>query len=1328
VVKITIEKQKEIMDCDRIEIPTPYKGLIPYSQTDKLFFFGREQEQQIVIQNLRSSRLTVLYGPSGVGKSSLIRAGVAYHLRQAALENRETTGKPGWGAIVFPPLKGELQDSLSWKDPLTGITKQLEAEITSLFDTESPSEIKQQFKQAIKDIAKNQEHPSFTDILKAWIEIVRQEDESGRLFIILDQFEEYFDFLNDSTKDTFIDEFSQAVNNSTLNLHFLIAIREDALAKLDHFKGHIFRNLLDNRLAIKHLNRQSAQDAIEKPIAEYNRQQIILENLYNSKLTILYGDSSAGKSTILRDGIAYYLYQVAEQNVQKSAKPQLAITLFNSWHQGKPLDNLLLQIKKSIKDIGNIEVPDSDLSLSLSFSETLHSWITLIDTDGMGKIFIILDQFEEYLSHHASVDEIDSFLGELFRALNHPTLDVHCLICIHEHKIDNFKNIINKNKFNSCCQQYLHLYANHVKKEPIIDNLIQPTNNQHNEDKFVSIEPDLVTAVLDDIALSESPSEVRIETPYLQLVMLRLWKQAIQDESPYHRLEKQSYVNLGKAEQIVQDHLDQKLEDLKTDFTIDTSYRLFYFLVTPSGDKLALKAKDLCDYVNAELNQPDKLEIQRVDQWLSLLSQGEARIIRPLAADYYEIFLDVLAKAIWKRLQRQRKIKEIEQMAKDALLQFESSELEALLTAMRAGQEFQNNIQNGLLPQDCHAPQLKTILQYVLDNIQEQNQFPAHVECIHSVSFSPDGKYLATGSEDSTARLWDLRGNLQQEFTGHQGWVWSVDFSPDGRYLATASSDGTARLWDLQGNLQQEFTGHQGWVLSVSFSPDGKYLATSSEDSTARLWDLQGNFQQEFTGHQGWVWSVSFSPDGKYLATASSDGHVCLWNLQNNSWNKFLVNGGTVYSVRFSPQDGKYFATASSDGTARLWDLQGNLQQQFIGHQCWVYSVSFSADGQHIATSSADGTSRLWDLQGNQLAEFKDHKGFVWSVNFSPDGQYLATSSADGIVRLWNSRNQHLARFKGHKGLVWSVNFSPDGQMLATSSSDKTARLWDLQGNAIGNPFQDHHYPILSVSYSPDGQKLATGSEDRTALLWNLQGKLLQEFIGHKDWIWSIDFSPDGQFLATGSADSTARLWDLHGQLVQEFKHTHPVWSVSFSPDGQMLATGSADGTARLWNLQGNLLQEYKGHKNWVWSAHFSPDGQFLATGSADGIARLWDLQGQLVQEYKGHKNWVWSAHFSPDGQFLATGSADGTARLWDLQGQLVQEFKDHEGAVYSVSFSPDGQMLATTSVNGTVRLWSIENFERLLARGCNWLKDYFANYSHNRKDLKVCENTDSYS
>ncbi|MBH8561934.1 AAA family ATPase [Nostoc sp. CENA67] len=1343
------------MYCDGIEIPTPYRGLVPYSQTDSLFFFGREKEQQIIIQNLRASRLTVLYGDSGVGKTSLLRAGVAYHLRQSAQEDLEKTGKPGSAVIVFPALKGEIKDRLSWEDPITGIEEQLELEITNLFKTKPPSEIKEQFEQAIASILKNKslppsEKPSLTDILKAWMEIVRQEDDKGRLFIILDQFEDYFDLLSEGLRDTFAGEFSQAVNDSKLNVHFLISIRENALAKLDYFKGRIFRNLLDNRLAIKYLNWQSAQYAIEKAIDEYNRQQIILNNLSTSRLTVLYGDSNAGKTSVLQDGIAYYIRQAAKQNIEKFGKPKFAVTVFNSWHKEQPLVNLLMQIAADIQHLGNIQVPQLDLP----FTETLKEWIKLIEHEGNGKLFIILDQFEEYFSNHYQEAATSTFTDELFRAINHPDLKGNFLICIHECSLDQLN--IFQEKIAKCCQYYLHLSLESVNIRTLEgESTVIPSF----DDQLVSIEkPDLVTAVLNDIkskqAQSEVLSEERIESPYLQMIMLRLWNQEMTSDPSSRQLQKKTYTDLGGAKQIVRDHLDKKLEESDLDLNIEesTSYRLFYYLVTPSGDKLALKAEDLLHYVNEESNLTEKLSFEIVHQWLTKLSQGEFRILRPLAAHRYEIFLDVLAEAILERLQCQRKIKEIEQIAKDALLQFESSQLDALLTAMQTGQKFQEDFDKGLL-KDYYAPQLKTILQNILDNIREENQFKAHEKPIYSVCFSPDGKCFATGCADGTACLWDLQGNRIGEpfHHGDGNWVWSVCFSPDGQQLATGSTDGTVRRWDLQGNpIGKPFQvcpasqSHDNWVLSVRFSPDGQQLATGCANGTVRLWDLQGNpIREPFLDHQGWVWSVCFSPDGHQLAAGCADGKVRRWDWKSNKQmeNLPVEHGveGTVYDISFSP-DEKYFAAASSNGKAYIWDLESNSDKpiECQGHQCWVYSVSFSHDSKYLATGSADGTVRLWDLKGNQIAKFKDHKGWVWSVSFSHDG-HLVTSSTDGTVRLWRLTDNQQAKFLGHKGWVYSVSFSPDSQHLATGCADGTVRLWDLQGNAIREPFSVNH-PVLSVAFSPDGKKLATGSEDKTARLCDLQDTQIDEFSDHNDWVWSISFSPDGKYLATGCADSFVRLWDVHSRDIlttlncnKNDKTINSVWSVSFSPDGQQLATGSADGFVRLWDLQGNLRRTFpgrpdlSGHTHSVWSVSFSPDGEQLVSGSADGTVCLWnlkeqDLEKQLLQKFQGHNDWVWSVSFSPDGKYFGTGSADGTARLWDLKRQLVQEFKDHKGAVYSVSFSSDGKQLATASINGTVKLWSIEyDLKPILAKGCNWLKDYFVKHPEKKDILTIC-------
>lgn len=448
--------------------------------------------------------------------------------------------------------------------------------------------------------------------------------------------------------------------------------------------------------------------------------------------------------------------------------------------------------------------------------------------------------------------------------------------------------------------------------------------------------------------------------------------------------------------------------------------------------------------------------------------------------------------------------------------------------------------------------------------------FKGHTSWILSVIFSPDGSSILTGSDDKTARLWDLRGNQVQLFTGHEESVNSVSFSSDGKSILTGSDDNTARLWDMKGNVLKIFRGHENYVTWASFSPDGMSILTASADKTARLWDFQGNQIQVFKGHGDWIRSATFSPDNNLILTGSDDNTARLWDISGIEPTIFKGHGSFINSTAIS-SDGNWILTGSSDRTARLWDLKGNLVQVFIGHEKEILSVVFSPDMKNILTGSKDNTAILWEIQGNVIQVFKGHVNQVNSVSFSPDGDKVLTGSSDSTARLWDRNGNLIQVFPGHHDEVYAVTFSPDGDNILTSSRDKTARLWDLQGNEL-QVFKGHSSFIRTVAFSQDGENILTGSCDMTARLWDKKGIVIQVYTGHELCVHSVSFSQDGKYIVTGSPDGTARLWNLDGSLLQAFSgFGYGINSVAFSPDGKHILIGSDDEIARLWNIKINF-------------------------------------------------------------------------------------------------------------------------------------------------------------
>jgi WD40 repeat protein/actin-like ATPase involved in cell morphogenesis len=317
---------------------------------------------------------------------------------------------------------------------------------------------------------------------------------------------------------------------------------------------------------------------------------------------------------------------------------------------------------------------------------------------------------------------------------------------------------------------------------------------------------------------------------------------------------------------------------------------------------------------------------------------------------------------------------------------------------------------------------------------------------------------------------------LAHTLSGHSDEVRSVAFSPDGRFLASGSSDFTVKGWNVRtGQSAGTLSGHMGRVNSVAFSSDGQLLASGGFDKTIRVWKLPNGEPFHTLNHSAWVFSIAMGRDGNILASGGADKEIKLWNLETGESIRTLAgHSHWVLSVALSP-DGQYLVSGGADKTVKVWSLKSGELLHTFEHPDWVRSVAIDPDGRLIISGSEDGAVKVWELEtGRLIRAIAGHSGPALSVGVSPDGQLLFSSGSDGKIKVWNSRTgEPLDILSGHRGGVAAVALGPDGRFLASGGYEGRVKIWKKEG--MEEPVTPYPKEERSASLPPYSASLAPG-------------------------------------------------------------------------------------------------------------------------------------------------------------------------------------------------------------------------------------------------------------
>jgi WD40 repeat protein len=1139
----------------------PYIGLEHFRETDREFFKGRDSEQRIVIANLRTAPLTILYGAPAVGKTSLLLAGVVPQLR---------ADLPKTPVVVFR----------DWIDP--DFARQLaRACIEATWRTGA-------------DQPRPAESLPLDDVLRACAEAAHQT-----ILVLLDQFEDYLLYHpKSSAADSFEAQFARAVNRDDVDVGFLIAIREPSLSKLDRFRERI-PHLLSNTLRLEHLHAAGARAAIGQPLLDVwngkyggSRPVQIEEALVDRVIGEARGDLALGE----RGGRGL----VQEEAVIEA--PFLQLVMERIWREEMQLGSRALRLETLTRlgGAGNIvraHLEDVMTGMDEAQRAACASFFDRLVTPTGTKVACSRDDLARWAGPRG--EQVPAALDRL------SARRILRTVAPEPGKPEQTRYEIFHDVLSPAILDWHGRYVEEQRRKRAVAEAQQRARVRARLRWAPWLAATTVVAII-GWAMSYIHDQRSISNQKAAESMAAAAFDAARALDLAIDARKPRWLPPTAA---TEDALRLAVQASRLEWTRSLPGRVMNVAFSPDGTRIATRsyARDASIVTVWDIAAGEPVRAaervfsdRRLLGGLAFLPSGDTLVT-------------VASESVW-----------LWRFGDEAAPAVELPHGLPIETALAVSRDGRRIATAGSRAKDAGAGTREgSIKIWQLD--ARARQQPLTIDLgdawAMGLAFSPDGCCLAAAfvqrgtTQPTHATIWNAGTGARILSLPLQVASDAVAFGLDDQFVVLAARDNWLRvlrpavgeLDPIMAKLAREgaagpdptesvwneriLAGHIERVRDVAVSPDGARIASAGADATVIVWDARtGENLFSLTGHGSWVESVAFGPGGQRLASGSRDGTLRMWNVASHT--------AGVYAIAFNPDPARpMLATGSGDRTVKLWDVSSatpRVLHTLDGHTDTVYRLAFDPRGERLATASFDKTARLWDTgSGQLLGTFAEHGDQLRDVAFSADGRYLATSSADGTARLyplaeWSPVPVEVRHDEKNPVQVSAIAMHPALEQWVTAGWDGVLKLWDFSGRPLGTIPKSDAYRgeprIVRVAFIGGGAELAA-LIGRNVYFWPVSRFVRDEggtprrleVPGANRCEW-MAFNASGTQLAVACSDGAVRVFDAGPgawTLAKTMRlHSNSVMGTAFSPDGKQLATAGLDKTFHVSPLEFRALYD----------------------------------------------------------------------------------------------------------------------------------------------------------